>query len=117
MIVMVRVIREILWTCGNVLVLRIHSDAGGEFWNKVSEEVISRLGIMQTRTEGHDPHANGRAESFVGILKHRTAGHLLVNRHPVSFWYWPMRYAAYVYRCKVLELTIPDHAPSYGERY
>ena len=51
MTAIVRVIREMLWTCGNVLVLRIHSDAGGEFWNKVSEEVLSRLGIMQTRTE------------------------------------------------------------------
>ena len=87
----IRVIKEILWTCGNVLVLRIHSDTGGEFWNEVSKEVISRLGIMQTRTEGYDPHANGRAESFVGILKHRATGHLLANRHPVKFWYWTMR--------------------------
>ena len=57
----VRVIREILWTCGNVLVLRIHSDARGEFGNEVSKEVISRLGIMQTRTEGYDPQATGGA--------------------------------------------------------
>ena len=82
----------------------------------MSKEVISRLGIMQTRTEGYDPQANGRAESFVGILKHRATGHLLANRHPVEFWYWPMRLEAYLYRCRVLGLAIPDNTPTYGEK-
>ena len=31
MAAIIKVIREILWACGNVLILRIHSDAGGEF--------------------------------------------------------------------------------------
>ena len=28
MAAIIKVIREILWTCGNILILRIHSDAG-----------------------------------------------------------------------------------------
>ena len=71
---------------------------------------------MQTRTEGYDPQANGRAESFIGILKHRATGLLLANHHPVKFWYWGMRNEAYLYRCRILQLTIPEGAPSYGEK-
>ena len=71
---------------------------------------------MQTRTEGYDPQANGRAESFIGLLKHRATGLLLSNHHPVKFWYWVMRNEAYLYRRKILQLTIPEKAPTYGEK-
>ena len=101
-----------LWTCGNILILRIHSDAGGEVWNNIANDIIPKLGIMQTRTEGYDPQANGRAESFVGILKHRATGLMLSNHHPVKFWYWGMRNEAYLYRCRILQLSIPENAPT-----
>ena len=35
MAAIIKVIREILWACGSTLILRIHSDAGGEFWHNL----------------------------------------------------------------------------------
>ena len=70
--------------------------------------VTDKLGIFKTRTEGYDPHANGRAESFVGILKHRTTGHLLANRHPVSFWYWSMRFEDAIMCDFVFDINLPS---------
>ena len=82
---MLTIMKEILWLCGNIIIVRIHSDAGGEFWNDLAKEVTSRLGIMQTRTEGYDPKANGRAESYVGLFKHKATEELLKNHFPSPF--------------------------------
>ena len=97
---MLTIMKEILWLCGNIIIIRIHSDAGGEFWNDLAKEMTNRLGIMQTKTEGYDPKANGRAESYVGLLKRRATEELLNNHFPIAFWYWGMRQHAYLYRAK-----------------
>ena len=104
---MLTIMKELLWLCGNIIIVRIHSDAGGEFWNELAKEMTNRLGIMQTRTEGYDPKANGRAESYVGLLKHRATEELLKNHFPITFWYWGMRQHAYLYRAQKLQLALP----------
>ena len=103
---MLTVMKEILWLCGNIIIIRIHSDAGGEFWNEIANNMTNRLGIMQTKTEGYDPKANGRAESYVGLLKHKATEELLKNHLPINFWYWGMRQHAYLYRAKKTSITL-----------
>eukprot|EP00975_Prorocentrum_lima_P046119 9646339-Prorocentrum_lima.AAC.1 len=47
---------------GEQMVVRFHSDAGSEFWNNEVSELLNGNLIMQTKTVGYDPKANGRAE-------------------------------------------------------
>ena len=56
---------------GENIVLRAHSDAGGEFFNSEVKTWLTDQGIWQTKTAGYDPKGNGRVERFVGILKHK----------------------------------------------
>eukprot|EP00975_Prorocentrum_lima_P034301 7207973-Prorocentrum_lima.AAC.1 len=62
---------------GEQVAVRFHSDAGSEFWNKEVSELLNKNLIMQTKTAGYDPKANGRAEIFVGILKRRATSYLI----------------------------------------
>ena len=75
-----RIIKEIMWMADGSIVVRIHSDEGGEFWNNIMEDVPNKLGIFKTRTEGYDPKANGKAERFIGLLKHDAAMELLETK-------------------------------------
>eukprot|EP00975_Prorocentrum_lima_P030019 6296824-Prorocentrum_lima.AAC.1 len=56
---------------GEQLVVRFHSDAVSEFWNEDVSELLNQNLIMQTKTGGYDPTANGRAERCVGILQRK----------------------------------------------
>ena len=50
-------------------VLRLHTDRGGEWMNRMVRDVADRYELVHTCTEGHDPSSNGRAESVVGLIK------------------------------------------------
>eukprot|EP00975_Prorocentrum_lima_P042537 8937173-Prorocentrum_lima.AAC.1 len=62
---------------GEQLVVRFHSDAGSEFWNRVVSELLNKNLIMLTKTAGYDPKANGRVERYVGMLKRRATSYLM----------------------------------------
>ena len=94
--------------------VRLHSDAGGEFWNHIMDEVTHDLCILQTRTEGHDPRANGKAERYVGIMKHHATETMMKTNMPIQSWHWAMRNSAYNYRCKRIDIQIPPDAPEFG---
>ena len=96
-----------MWLSEGALIVRIHSDEGGEFWNNIMEKVTDKLGIFRTRTEGYDPKANGKAERFVGILKHDGTMKLLEKKMPITAWYWAMRQGAIKYRWAKLMIDIP----------
>ena len=104
-----RIIKEIMWMTEGVLVLRIHSDEGGEFWNNLMEKVTDKLGIFRTRTEGYDPKANGKAERYIGILKHNGAMKLMETKMPITAWYWAMRQSAIKYRWAKLMISQTEH--------
>ena len=93
-----RIIKEIMWLSEGALVVRIHSYEGGDFWNTIMEKVTDQLGIFRTRTEGYDPKANGKAERYIGILKHDGAMKLLETKMQITAWYWAMRQSAIKYR-------------------
>ena len=96
-----------MWLSDGALVVRIHSDEGGEFWNNIMEKVTDKLGIFRTRTEGYDPKANGKAERFIGILKHDGAMQLMEAKMPIAAWYWAMRQSAITHRWAKLMIDIP----------
>ena len=98
---------EIRCILGENIVLKAHSDAGGEFVNHEMETYLTDQGIWQTKTAGYDPKGNGRAERFVGILKHKATTFLLHSKTPLDVWYWALMQAAYEYRCNILATPPP----------
>ena len=70
---------------------------------------------MQTRTEGYDPKANGRAEAYAGILKHKATEALLKQKLQISLWCWAMRQESYLYMCQVLGLELPQSPYIWGK--
>ena len=105
-----------MWLADGVLVVRIHSDEGGDFWNNIMEKVTDKMGIFRTRTEGYDPKANGKAERFIGLLTHDGTMRMMEKKMPITAWYWAMRQAAVKYRWAKLMIKIPKDAPDFGER-
>ena len=79
-------IAEIRCVFGNALIVKVHSDAGGEFINHQMEAFLRDQEIWQTKTAGYDPKGNGRVERFVGILKHRATMFLLHSKMPLVFF-------------------------------
>ena len=107
---------EIRCIFGENVILKAHSDAGGEFINREIKAHLTDQEIWQTSTAGYDPKGNGRVERFVGILKHRATIFLLHSKMPLAFWCWAMMQAAYEYRCRILDTPLPDTAPRFGDR-
>ena len=105
----------VTWMSDGGLILRLHSDEGGEFWNKLMEIITDRLTIMQTRTEGFDPDANGKAERYVGLMKHLATELMLKTNMPVEAWLWAMKNVAHTYRCEKLDIQLPAPLPQFGE--
>ena len=94
------VIAELNSIMGEQLVVRFHTDAGGEFLNEAMQLLLTSMGIHQAKTVGYGPKANGRAERYVGILKQQTTSYLMHNTLPLKFWYWAATQAADLYRKK-----------------
>ncbi len=110
------VIAEINRMMGMPIVCRFHSDAGSEFWNKELSQLLDGMGIFQTKTTGYDPQANGRAERYVGLIKRHATSYLVHAGLGLKFWYWASQQAAYMYRCRALEVKLPENAPTFGNR-
>ena len=111
-----RIIKEIMWMADGALVVRIHSDEGGEFRNNIMEKVTDNLGIFRTRTEGYDPKANGKSERYIGLIKHDATMKMMEKDMPMPSWYWAMRQCACKYRWAKRMIKIPEGAPDFGER-
>ena len=67
---------------GELLVVRLHTDAGQEFVNKAVNEMLKDIKIFPTTTGGYDPRANGRAERYVGLIKQRATSYLIHSKTP-----------------------------------
>eukprot|EP00974_Lingulodinium_polyedra_P072352 7002659-Lingulodinium_polyedra.AAC.1 len=70
---------------GEQLVVRFHTDSGSEFLNNVMQDMLIKKSVFQTKTMGYDPKANGRADRFVGILKHKATSDLIHSGFPLKF--------------------------------
>eukprot|EP00975_Prorocentrum_lima_P050805 10645109-Prorocentrum_lima.AAC.1 len=67
-------------------------------------------------TAGYDPKANGRAERYVGILKRKATSCLIHAGMSLKCWYWAACQAAYLCRMQVLDMSLPEGAPTFGCR-
>ncbi|CAI7867160.1 unnamed protein product, partial [Closterium sp. NIES-54] len=56
------------WFCRDLLVLRLHSDGGGEFSSGLLEEFCRDKGIRQTFMLPASPQQNGIAERRIGLI-------------------------------------------------
>ena len=110
------VLAELNSIFGEQLVVRFHTDRGREFLNSAVGRFLLDQGIAQTNTAGYDPKANGRAERYIGILKQQATSYLIHGEMQLTFWYWAVKQAAYMYRAKVLEVVMPTNAPTFGNR-
>eukprot|EP00975_Prorocentrum_lima_P025061 5263158-Prorocentrum_lima.AAC.1 len=81
---------------GEQLVVRFHSDAGSEFWNKDVSDLLNKNLIMQTMTAGYYPEANVRAKRYVGILKRKATSYLIHACMSLKFWHWAACQSAYM---------------------
>ena len=59
-------------------ILRLHSDKAREFLSPTIREYLSQQGVRQTVNSGSDPQGNGLAEQWIGIVKVRIGGGVLV---------------------------------------
>jgi len=108
-----KTIKEIMWMTEGALVVCIHSDEGGEFWNNIMTKVTDKLGVFQTRAEGYDT----KVERNIERLKHDGAMKLMEAKMPITAWYWSMRQSAIKYRWAKLGIDVPTGgAPDFGER-
>eukprot|EP00975_Prorocentrum_lima_P051939 10877203-Prorocentrum_lima.AAC.1 len=53
---------------------------------------------------------------YAGILKRRAISYLIHAGMSLKFWYWAACQSAYMFRMQVLELPLPDDAPTFGHR-
>ena len=96
--------------------MRLHTDAGKEFVNNAIKEMTRDMKVYATSTSGYDPRANGRAERYVGVIKQKATSYLVHAKLPLTFWYWAVKRAAYMYRAKALGIEFPSDAPTFGNR-
>ena len=69
-------------------VLRVHSDAAGEFLGSVMQDLAEEMQFDQTHTGGYNPRSNGLAERYIGLVK-QTARALLIQAK-MSTRAWPL---------------------------
>ena len=84
--------------------------------NKAVDELLKELRIYPTTTGGDDPKAIGRADRYIGLIKQQATSYLIHAKLPLTFWYWAVKQAAYIYRAKVLGVKLQADAPTCGNR-
>ena len=74
-------------------VARLHTDAGGEFCNKLMREWTRARGIHKTNTGGDRFRANPFAENLIGILKGQARTLMHHMDTPIPDWPYALRRA------------------------
>ena len=77
--------------------------------------MTNHLGIMQTRTEGYDPKANGLAEKYIGIIKGRAGSYLAHSKLAMTYWYWASMQATVRLRLDALDIKLAEGSPTFGD--
>ncbi|CAI5960081.1 unnamed protein product [Closterium sp. NIES-64] len=77
------------------LVLRLHSDRGGEFSSDLLAAYCAEHGIEQSFTLPASPHQNGVAERRIGLVMEVARTSLIHAAAPHFLWPFAVRYAAH----------------------
>ncbi|CAI7919823.1 unnamed protein product [Closterium sp. NIES-53] len=78
----------------DLLVLRLHSEQGGEFSSSLLEEFCGAEGIRQTFTLPASPQHNGIAERRIGLVMEVARTSIVHAAAPHFLWPFAVRYAA-----------------------
>ncbi|CAI7863615.1 unnamed protein product [Closterium sp. NIES-53] len=79
----------------DLLVLRLHSDRGGEFSSTLLRDFCRGEGILQSFTLPESPQQNGIAERHIGLVMEVTRTSMIDAAAPHFLWPFAVRYAAY----------------------
>ncbi|CAI7871651.1 unnamed protein product [Closterium sp. NIES-53] len=83
------------WFCRDLLVLRLHSDGGGEFSSGLLEEFCRDKGIRQTFMLPASPQQNGIAERRIGLIMEVARTSMIHAAAPHFLCPFAVRYAAH----------------------
>ena len=96
-------------------VWRVHTDRGGEFVNIGLKSWLASQAVEYTTTEGHDPAANGAAESMIGKIKSRARALLAVASLDTGLWTFAAMHATWCSRQQAQERPAID-TPIFGKK-
>ncbi|CAI7805123.1 unnamed protein product [Closterium sp. NIES-54] len=94
----------------DLLVLRLHSDRGGEFSSDLLQEFFHGEGILQSFTLPDSPQQNGIAERRIGLLMEVARTSMIHVADPHFLWPFTVWYAAHqlnLWPCVSLPETSP----------
>ena len=97
------------------VVIRVHSDGGGEFTAANVVDEVAREGFWKTLSAAYEPEANGKAERQVQVVKEAATSLLLHADMPKSFWSYAVKQAAYELRLQALNIDRPVGTPTFGD--
>ena len=97
------------------VVIRVHSDGGGEFTAANVVDEVAREGLWKTLSAAYEPEANGKAERQVQAVKEAATSLLLHADMPKSFWSYAVKQAAYELRLQALNIDRPVGTPTFGD--
>ncbi|CAI7750377.1 unnamed protein product, partial [Closterium sp. NIES-53] len=78
----------------DLLVLRLHSDRGGEFFSHLFEDFCGAEGIVQSYTLPASPQQNEIAERRIGLVMEVACTSMIHAAAPHFLWPFAVRYAA-----------------------
>ncbi|CAI7841330.1 unnamed protein product, partial [Closterium sp. NIES-53] len=78
----------------DLLVLRLHSDRGGEFFSHLLEDFCGAEGIIQSYTLPASPRHNGIAKRRIGLVMEVAHTSMIHVAAPHFLWPFAVRYAA-----------------------
>ncbi|CAI7927065.1 unnamed protein product [Closterium sp. NIES-54] len=79
----------------DLLVLRLHSDRGGEFSSDLLQDFCRGEGILQSFTLPDSPQQNGIAERRIGLVMEVARTSMIHAAAPRFLWPFAVRYAAH----------------------
>ncbi|CAI5478061.1 unnamed protein product [Closterium sp. Yama58-4] len=94
-----------------LLVLRLHSDRGGEFSSDLLRAFCQREGIEQSFTLPGSPQQNGVAERRIGLVMEIARTSLIHAAAPHFLWPFAVRYAAQQLNLWP-RVSLPDTSPT-----
>ena len=99
---------------GQIPLLRVHSDCGGEFTADSMCAYFRRMGLWKTKSVPYCKQSSGKVERAIQTIKHQSTSLLLHGGLPAIFWTFAVQHAVYVLRAAALEIPCPKDAPIFG---
>ncbi|CAI7819465.1 unnamed protein product, partial [Closterium sp. NIES-53] len=95
----------------DLLVLRLHSDRGGEFSSDLLRDFCRGEGILQSFTLPDSPQQNGIAERCIGLVMEVARTSMIHAAAPHFLWPFAVRYAAHQLKLWS-RVSLPETSPT-----